>query len=144
VQWLGQRLVSLVVGAFALMGFCLVPLGDRTALGHLAALGRTEAAQRFAQGLVTGLRSAAGELEAATGEGAEPRSAEPRPGEPAPRAPAAPRRSPPANASLLPAAVEAEPLLCLSPSGAATELPATAASAAPPRTAAPGALRPDG
>ncbi|HOU91275.1 MAG TPA: hypothetical protein PLU22_09530 [Polyangiaceae bacterium] len=157
VQWLGQRLVSLVVGAFALMGFCLVPLGDRTALGHLAALGRTEAAQRFAQGLVTGLRSAAGELEAATGEGAEPpplprtaepRSAVPRPGEPAPRAPAAPRRPPPANASLWPAAVEAEPLLCLSPSGAAAALPVTAASAAPlaapPPTAATGALRPDG
>lgn len=151
VQWLGQRLVSLVVGVFALMGFCLVPLGERTALGHLMALGRTEAAQRFAQGLWAGLRTVAGELEAVTEEGARPPpppAGEPRASEHTPRAPAAPRRAPPANASLWPAASEAEPLLCVSPAGAAVALPATAASAAllaaPPPTPVTGELRPDG
>lgn len=143
VQWLGQRLVSLVVGGFALMGFCLVPLGEHTALGHLAALWRTDAARGFAQGLVTGARAVVAELDAATGEKTEPSS---QPVEPRRRAPAAPRRTAPANASLV--APEAEPLLCLWPPGPAALPPVPGATAAPLVVAAPAAaasaLRPDG
>ncbi len=143
MQWLGQRLVSLLVGGFALMGFCLVPLGEHTALGHLAALWRTDAARGFAHGLVTGARAVVAELDAATGERAEPSS---QPVEPRRHAPAAPRRAAPANASLV--AQEAEPLLCLWPPGPAALPPVPGAAVAPLVMAAPAAaasaLRPDG
>ncbi|MBN2196821.1 MAG: hypothetical protein JW751_28705 [Polyangiaceae bacterium] len=67
MKWLGQRLVNLVVGCFALMGFCLVPLGEHTALGHLVALGRTDTARRLAVGLATAARAVAAELEEIAG-----------------------------------------------------------------------------
>ena len=151
VQWLGQRLVSLVVGVFALMGFCLVPLGEHTALGHVVALGRTGAAQRFAAGLVTGTRAAVAELEGATrarGEPSPPRPPEPRPAEPARREPSAPRRATPANASFAPVASDAEPLLCLLPAGPVVTPSMAAANAGAlvgsSPVAAASAARPDG
>lgn len=112
MQWLGRRLVNLLVGGFALMGFCLVPLGEHTALGHVAALGSTDAARRLAAGLVTGAQAVAAEfarVRAAPprGEDRDPAARAPRPTPPAlppPALPEATERAPasPANAAAAP------------------------------------------
>jgi hypothetical protein len=52
----GRRAVEILVGLFAVLGFVYVPLGEKTALQHLVAIGSTSA-----------VRDAAGEIWAAGG-----------------------------------------------------------------------------
>jgi len=84
VSRLSRRAVELFVLAFALIGFVSVPLGDRTGFQHLYAVLSTDAALRFASGLLEALRSARGKLFEAPSPGgpADPRSG-PRPEPPA-------------------------------------------------------------
>ena len=51
----GRRAAETVVVAFAVLGFCFVPLGKRTAFEHTIALVRSPSAHTAASGLVSTL-----------------------------------------------------------------------------------------
>jgi hypothetical protein len=57
---LGRRAAESVVVVFAVLGFCAVPLGSKTALGHVIALTRTVPARDAASGLISALNRARG------------------------------------------------------------------------------------
>jgi hypothetical protein len=57
---LGRRAAESVVVVFALLGFCFVPLGSKTALEHAIALTRTLPARDAAAGLMSALNRARG------------------------------------------------------------------------------------
>jgi hypothetical protein len=57
-----RRVAETVVVVFALLGFCFVPLGSKTALAHTIALTRTLPARDAGAGLVSALERARGLL----------------------------------------------------------------------------------
>jgi hypothetical protein len=52
IQRLARRAIEGLVALFALLGFCCVPLGDKTALEHAGAILRTQAALEAGRELV--------------------------------------------------------------------------------------------
>ena len=55
---LARRAIELSVALFALLGFCFVPLGEKTALEHAGAILRTDAAAEAAREIVEATRRA--------------------------------------------------------------------------------------
>lgn len=53
---LARRAIEALVFLFALLGFCFVPLGDKTALEHAKAIARTEAAAEAGRELLEATR----------------------------------------------------------------------------------------
>lgn len=56
VPKLARRAIEALVALFALLGFCYVPLGEKTGAQHLGAILRTEAAAQAGRGLVDAAR----------------------------------------------------------------------------------------
>lgn len=53
---LARRGIEALVALFALLGFCFVPLGEKTALQHLGAIARTAPAAELGRELVEATR----------------------------------------------------------------------------------------
>jgi hypothetical protein len=75
VPRLARRAIEALVALFALLGFCFVPLGEKTALGHLSAMARTEPAAEAARGLLDAARHAKKRLLSELGSADAPRLA---------------------------------------------------------------------
>jgi hypothetical protein len=73
---LGRRALEAGISAFALLGFCYVPLGQRTALEHAKAVFSTPAAKRAGGELVEAFTRVRSKL---TGEAAQFASSDPTP-----------------------------------------------------------------